>query len=238
MLNIHLPEQAKVLSYQPQAGGYTLLRLLAPQCAAHAQPGTLVRLTHGALMHTAPLLRADARTGQIDILLSATSALPVINSGEFITLHIAPNAALALPSRPCPLIIGDTAGTAPTVFMAERLRQNKNIQPLVLLGYDTAPPFIAVPSRILVQGIPHGVIAAMPLLEDWGIPSRIAHTQGRPGCFEGTTEELTRLWLDTLSTAQRAETEIIVSGSNALTSAVTALAHHYQMPCQALVLAQ
>lgn len=234
-----IPESAKVQSHQPQAGGYALLRLLAPQCAAHAQPGIIVCLTNGSVLtHTAPLLRVDGRVGWIEILYSATSALPALNMGELITLSIVPGAVFTLPSRPCPLIIGDTIGTAPTVFMADKIRQKKNFRPLVLLGYDTAPPFIAAPSRILVQGMPSGVIAAMPLLEDWGIPSRVAYTQGQPGCFEGTADELAHLWLDALPSAQRAETEIFVSGSSALTDAVARFARQYQMPCQALALAR
>ncbi len=233
-LDIFLPEPAKILAHLPQAGGYVLLRLSAPQCAAHAQPGTLVRLTNNSwLTLSIPLLRADERTGWIEIL-STTSALPAFSMGELITLNIVPGPVFILPSRPCPLIIGDANGTAPTVFMVDKIRQKKNFRPLILLGYDTAPPFIAAPSRILVQGMPSGVIAAMPLLEDWGIPGRIAHTQGRPGCFDGTVEELTHLWLYALTSAQRAETEILVSGSSALTNAVAEFARQYQMPCQAL----
>lgn len=234
-----MPEPAKILAHLPQAGGYVLLRLLAPQCAAHAQPGTQVHLisNNGALTHTAALLRAEGQAGWIEILYPVTSALPALKMGGFITLNIVPGAVFTLPSRPCPLIIGDTAGTAPTVFMADKIRQQKTFRPLILLGYDAAPPFIAAPSRILVQGMPSGVIAAMPLLEDWGMPSRIAHTQGRPGCFEGTVHELAHLWLDALSSTQRAETEIIVSGSSALVAAVTALASQYQIPQQSLPLA-
>ena len=154
-LDIFLPEQAKILARLPQAGGYVLLRLSAPQCAAHAQPGTLVRLTNSsALTHTAALLRTDGRAGWIEIL-SATSALPDFGMGEHITLNIVPGAVFTLPSRPYPLIIGDAIGTAPTVFMANKIRQQKAFRPLVLLGYEGIPPFIAAPSRILVQGQPH-----------------------------------------------------------------------------------
>lgn len=239
ILDILLPEQTKILIHLPQAGGYTLLRLAAPQCAARAQPGTQVRLVcnNGALTHTSALLRAEARAGWIEILFAGTSALSALKRDELITLSIVPGDVFTLPNLPCPLIIGDAPGTAPTVFIADRLRPQKTFQPLILLGYDDALPFIAAPSRILVQGMPSGVIAAMPLLEDWGMPSRIAHTQGRPGCFEGAVGELARLWLDALPNAQRAKTEIFVSGSNALINAVTTLAHQYQMPCQALLLA-
>ncbi len=237
-LDILLPEQAKILSHSPQAGGYVLLRLFAPQCAAHAQPGTQVRLisNNSALIPIAALLRAEGRAGWIEILYPGTSAIPSFNIGALMTLSIVPGPVFTLPNRSCPLLIGDAAGTAPTVFMADKLRQKKNLHPLILLGYDTAPPFIAAPSRILVSGMPNGVIAAMPLLEDWGMPSRLAHSQERPGFFEGSVYELARFWLDTLSSTQCAETEIIVSGSSALIDAVTALAHQHQMPCQALPL--
>ena len=234
-----IPESAKVLSHQPQAGGYTLLRLLAPQCAAHAQPGTIVCLTNGsALTHTAPLLRVDGRVGWIEILYSVTSALPAFNMGELITLGIVPGAVFTLPSRPCPLIIGDAIGTAPTVFMADKIRQQKNFRPLILLGYDTAPPFIAARCGRRVQFILCFFFFSMLFLEVWGIPSRIAHTQGQPGCFEGKVDELTHLWLHEISNTQRAETEIFVSGSNDLTNAVTGFAGQYQVPCQTLALAR
>lgn len=238
-LDIFIPEQAKILAHLPQAGGYSLLRLFAPQCATYAHPGTQVRLSYnGTLPHTVALLRVEEHAGWIEILYPVASDLPTLNTGELITLSIVPGAVFTLPSRPYPVIIGDTAGTAPTVFMANRLRQQKTYWPLILLGYDTAPPFTAAPSRILVQGMPSGVIAAMPLLEDWGIPSRIAHTQGRPGCFEGVVEELACLWLDGLSNIQQAEIEIIVSGSSDLTNAVAGFARQYSMPCQTLALPQ
>lgn len=238
-LDIFIPEPAKILAHLPQTGGYALLRLFAPQCAAYAQPGTQVRLTYNdTLTQTVALLRAEEHAGWVEILCPVTSELPTLNADELITLSIVPGAVFTLPSRPYPVIIGDTAGTAPTVFMADRLRQQKSFSPLILLGYETAPPFTAAPSRILVQGMPSGVIAAMPLLEDWGIPSRIAHTQGRPGCFEGAVEDLARLWLDGLSTTQQAEIEIIVSGSSDLTNAVARFASQYSMPCQTLTLQQ
>lgn len=236
-LDIAPPEQIKILFHQPQAGGYALLRLHAPQCAARARPGTVIRLTGDTLTHTAPLLRADERTGWVEILCSATVPLAAINLDALIRLDIAPGPTLSPPSRRCPLLIGDATGTPPVIFMADSMRQQKNLCPLILLGYNTAPPFIAVPSRILIQDMPSGIIAAMPLLEDWGIPSRIAHSQGQPGCFEGSVDELTRLWLNALSSAQRADTEIIVSGPGALTDTITTLAHQYQIPCQALPVA-
>jgi len=54
-------------------------------------------------------------------------------------------------------------------------------------------PFRPQPSRFLLDGMPDGVIAAIPLLEDWGIPSRLCHSQDQAGCFEGSLDELVAL---------------------------------------------
>jgi len=40
------------------------------------------------------------------------------------------------------------------------------------------------PSTIVLPGMPDGVIACMPLLDDWGVPSRLATLAGFPGCFD------------------------------------------------------
>ena len=38
--------------------------------------------------------------------------------------------------------------------------------------------------------MPEGVIAASPLLDDWGVPSRLASHQAVPGCYEGGVLDL------------------------------------------------
>jgi len=118
------------------------------------------------------------------------------------------------------------------VFLAERLRADAHWQPLVLMGSEVPFPFSARPSRFLVPGLPEGVIAAMPLLEDWGIPSRLASLQGFPGCFEGYITELARNWLDSLSAAERAEVGIYACGPHPMLAAAARLAGEYSLPCQ------
>lgn len=226
-------EPCEVLFCQPQAGDYALLRLHAPQCARFAQPGTVVRLGNGQKDYDTPLMRADTAAGWVEILYQSAQ----VNPNEFITITTLPGPLFSPPYRTYPVLIADDPGTAPTVFLASTLRPQKSLRPLVLLGYATNPPFTVAPSRILVEGMPAGVIAAMPLMEDWRIASRIAHAQGRPGCFEGSVVELARVWLNGLPDVQRAEIEIYVSGSTAMTNAVLALVDQYQIPTQALALA-
>src|SRR5580704_3537511 len=90
--------------------------------------------------------------------------------------------------------------------------RGKDGKSLVLLGSDTPFPFRPRPSIIVVPGIPTGVIACMPLLEDWGVASRLASPSDFPGCFEGSATELADAWLASLGPTELAQVEIISCG--------------------------
>ncbi|MCA1799080.1 MAG: hypothetical protein LC632_06355, partial [Xanthomonadaceae bacterium] len=76
------------------------------------------------------------------------------------------------------------------------------------------------------------VIACMPLLEDWGIPSRLASLQGYAGCFDGYITDLARAWLATLDPAARDEVEVFACGPAPMLRATAALAREFDLPCQ------
>ncbi len=84
----------------------------------------------------------------------------------------------------------------------------------------------------MVPGMPAEVIAAMPLLEDWGVASRLASLQGYSGCFEGYVTDLARHWLEAMSEEQRREVEVFSCGPHPMLEAVAKLAAEYQLPCQ------
>jgi dihydroorotate dehydrogenase electron transfer subunit len=84
----------------------------------------------------------------------------------------------------------------------------------------------------MVPGQPDGVIACMPLLEDWGIASRLTSTQGYPGCFEGYVTDLAKTYLDALDKEQRQQVEIFSCGPTVMLKAVANLAKEYDLPCQ------
>jgi dihydroorotate dehydrogenase electron transfer subunit len=118
------------------------------------------------------------------------------------------------------------------IFLAEHLRALNGFSPLVLLGSEVPFPFTRQPSKIMVPGIPEGVIAGMPLLEDWSIPSRLASLQGYAGCYEGYITDLARCWLDAQDEAARAQVSVYSCGPHAMLEAVAALAREYDLPCQ------
>lgn len=145
------------------------------------------------------------------------------------------------PGRLRPLIIGEGAGIGPAIQLVERARtQRVSAQPaappwhpLVLLGSDGAFPFRPRPSVIIVPGIPTGVIACMPLLEEWGVASRLASAQDAPGCFEGSVTALAEVWLASLPTEELAEIEVFAQGSAATLAAAATLARRYGLPYRA-----
>jgi len=153
------------------------------------------------------------------------------------------------PKRPRLLLIGADAGIAPTIALAEGLRGALGSagpagsgaptawKPLVLLGSDQPFPFRARPSSIIVAGIPTGVIACMPLLEEWGVPCRLASHVDLPGCFEGPVTALADAWLASLGPTELREVEIFVYGPAALLEATRDLAARYGAPCQTMLAA-
>jgi dihydroorotate dehydrogenase electron transfer subunit len=136
--------------------------------------------------------------------------------------------------RPRALLIGGGVGIPPMVFLAEALRERaaEGFRPFAILGSELPFPFRARPSTIVVPGMPDGVIACMPLLDDWGVPSRLTSKAGFPGCHEGYVTDLARLWLQQLNAAARDEVELFACGPTPMLRAVAQLAREFALPCQ------
>jgi dihydroorotate dehydrogenase electron transfer subunit len=70
----------------------------------------------------------------------------------------------------------------------------------------------------------------MPLLEEWGIASRLASTTDLPGCFEGTVTDLADVWLRSLDPIDLAEVEIFAHGPPLMLETTANLARHHAVP--------
>ena len=233
-------EDAEVLRHDSYPGDQYVLRIQAPECAARALPGSFVHLQcDPALPMRRPLsiMRTDAGAGWVELLYktvgTGTHALSRRTPGESISI-LGPigKPFNADRTRPRTLLLGGGVGIPPMVFLADSLRSDKHWQPVVFMGSEVPFPFTARPSRFLLPGMPDAVIAAMPLLEDWAIPSRLTSLQRYPGCHEGYITDLARLWLDALDESQRAEVSVFACGPHPMLTAVAALARDYDLPCQ------
>jgi dihydroorotate dehydrogenase electron transfer subunit len=220
-------------------GGHYLLRLNAPDIAAGARPGQFVHLRCGPqlpLRRPLSILRADARSGQVEVLYKAVGAgtrlLTTQGAGQ--TLSVLGPIGRPFepdPTRPRVLAIGGGVGMPPVLFLAQTLRAAP-WQPLLLLGSEVAFPFRPRPSTLLVDGMPAEAIAAVPLAEDWGIPSRLASGQGFAGCFEGHVTDLAGAYLAVLDADALLQTQLVACGPTPMLRAAAALAARHGLPAQ------
>ncbi len=241
---IHL-EDARVLQQFAYDGDQFVLRVQAPKCAARAEPGSFAHVTcDPAIPMRRPLsiMRADASAGWIEMLYKilgpGLQALAARKAGDTLSV-LGPigRPFVVHAERPRTLLIGGGVGIPPMVFLAERLRgrgvaPNGPWKPLVLMGSEIPFPFRTRPSSIIVQGIPKGTIACMPLLEEWGVPSRLATRSDFPGCFDGFVTALADAWLESLGPPELAEVEIFSCGPTPMLEATAKLARRYGVPCQ------
>jgi len=233
-------EEAEVLDHEAFEGDQYTLRIRAPECAAHARPGAFVHLQCDRLRplrRPLSIMRASADEGWVDFLYKAvgdgTRLLAERKPGEHISsLGPIGRPFQTHPDRPRTLLIGGGVGMPPMIFLADRLRRQTNLRPFAILGSEVPFPFKARPSQILVPGMPDGTIAAMPLLDDWQIPSRLTSLQGYPGCFQGFVTDLAGRWIETLDSQQRREVEVFACGPHPMLEAVAKLTADYGLPCQ------
>jgi len=235
-------EDAEVIKHEAFAANQYVLTLRAPKCAARAEPGSFVHLSCDELLpmrRPLSIMRAHAQRGDIEILYK------VMGPGLHLLVDKKPGMHLSVMGpigkgfvphidKPRALLIGGGVGIPPMVFLAERLRERREArwQPLVLMGSEIPFPFRAKPSTILVPGIPDGVIACMPLLDEWGVPSRLASLQDFPGCFQGYITELASAWLNALNAQERSEVEIFACGPTPMLAAVAKVAKQFGVACE------
>ena len=235
-------EDGPVISQESWPGEQFVLRIQAHRCAARAQPGSFVHLTCDPdlpMRRPLSIQRVNAREGWIEILYKIVGpglrALSQRRAGDVISV-LGPIGQPFRPDRKLPraLLVGGGVGIPPMVFLAEWMcaQPGKPWKPLVLMGSEIPFPFRARPSTILVPGIAAGSIAAMPLLDGWGVPSRLASKAGFSGCYDGFVTQLADQWLDALDATDKAEVEVFSCGPTPMLEAMAKVAAKHDVPCQ------
>ena len=232
---------ADIIAHEAFAGGQYTLRLAAPPIAQAARPGTFVHLRcDPALPMRRPfsIQRTDTEQGWIELLYkvvgTGTRRLAGRRIGETVSVLGPIGEPFRLsPGRRRPLLLGGGVGIPPMIFLADTLRRHHpESSPVAMMGSEIPFPFATPPSRLPLPGVSDSIRAAVPLLEHWGIPSRLSSLQGYEGCFHGYVTDLARTWLESLDTARRREVEIFACGPHAMLAATAALARHFKLPCQ------
>ena len=231
---------ATIVAAEHFEGAQHYLRLACPDLAARCLPGNFVHLRCD---HELPMrrpmsvMRASAAEGWLDVLYKAhgygTGLLSSRAVGETLSVLGPIGQPFKLKGyRSRPLLIGGGVGIPPMLFLAEHMRAlGSATRALVLMGSEVPFPFRARPSTFMVPGVPADVIAAMPLLEDWHIASRLASLAGFPGCYAGYVTDLARQWITT-SGVPRDDIEVFACGPTPMLRAVATLAAEFELPCQ------
>jgi dihydroorotate dehydrogenase electron transfer subunit len=235
-------EEAEVVSHESFEGNQFILRLRAPKCAATATPGSFVHLSVDEsvpMRRPLSIMRANRSHGTIEVLYKVVGPglrlLAHKRAGDRVsTLGPIGKGFVLHAERPRTLLVGGGVGIPPMVFLTERLLEQTATawKPLVLMGSEVPFPFRTRPSTIVVPGMPDGTIACMPLLDEWGVASRLASLAGFPGCFEGYVTDLAAAWLGALDRTALEGVEMFACGPTAMLKAAAAVARRFEIPCQ------
>ena len=235
-------EDATVTSHEAFAGDQYILRVTAPDCAAHAVAGSFAHIRCDRdipMRRPLSIMRANKETGEVDFLYKTVgaglAALSEAAVGDRLSI-LGPigNGFKPHHDRPRKLMLGGGVGIPPMVFLAEQLHTAgiSLDSSLVLIGSEVPFPFRQITSTITVDGLPRGATDSMPDLENIGVASRLASLQNYSGCHQGYVTDLATEWLQSLTAAQLDEVEIFACGPEPMLKAAAAVAKRFELPCQ------
>ena len=232
-------QDGELLSIDEFPGDQFIMRIRAPKCAATAAPGSFVHITcDESLPMRRPLSIMRVGDDWIEILYK------IVGQGLQLLSQKKPGDKLSVlgpigqpfrmsPERPKTLLIGGGVGIPPMIYIADWLRQDDgDWEPFAILGSEIPFPFELQASSLDVAGADESVSSTMPLLESWGIPTRLTSLQGYEGCHNGYVTDLADKWLATLSDEERDKVEVFACGPTPMLRAVADLAARYNLPCQ------
>ena len=233
-------EDARILAQRAWPGQQFVLRVHAPRAARKALPGTFAHIAcDPSLPMRRPLsiMRAAAAEGWLEFLYKpkghGLEMLGTRQPGEILSVLAPIGHGFTIdPARPRLLALGGGVGIPPMIFLAEQVRGDRRLQPLVLMGSEVPFPFELVESRLEVAGVDAPATHAVALLEEWEVPSRLASNAGLAGAHRGYITDLARGALQAMTDAERAETQVFACGPTPMLKAVAMLARDFDLPCQ------
>ncbi|MDJ0813160.1 MAG: dihydroorotate dehydrogenase electron transfer subunit [Woeseiaceae bacterium] len=230
-------EDGELISTSEFPGEQYIQRIRAPKCAAAARAGSFVHVScDDSLPMRRPLSIMRAGDDWIEVLYK------IVGEGLHLLAGKQPGDTVNVlgpigqpfrpdPERPNALLIGGGVGIPPMVFLAESLRDTA-ATPLAILGSEIPFPFELETSTMATPWAGDGIVSTMPLLEGWGVPTRLTSMAGFDGCYRGFVTDLAELWLQSLDDSEKARVQIFTCGPTPMLKAVATLAEKHDVPCQ------
>ena len=233
-------EDTRILAQRTWPGEQFVLRVHAPLAARKAQPGMFAHIACDPsvpMRRPLSIMRAAPAESWLEFLYKpkghGLEMLGLRQPGEVLSV-LAPigHGFTVNPARPRLLALGGGVGIPPMIFLAEQVRADKRLHPLVLMGSEVPFPFELVESKLSVSGVGKAATHAVALLEQWGVPSRLASNAGLAGAHRGYITDLARDALQAMTDAERGETQVFACGPTPMLKAVAKLARDFDLPCQ------
>jgi dihydroorotate dehydrogenase electron transfer subunit len=231
-------ESGEVIKVEHFPGDQYILRIRAPKCAASARPGSFIHIScDDAVPMRRPLSIMRVTDDCIDVLYKIVGdglrSLAHKQRGDVVSV-LGP---IGQPFDPDPerrncLLIGGGVGIPPMIFLADALRHDPSWKPLAILGSELPFPFELQESELPSPWLDNAIRSSMPLLEDWGVTSRLCSLANFSGCYRGYVTELAQLWFNSLEPAELANTQVFACGPTPMLKAVAELTEKYELPCQ------
>jgi dihydroorotate dehydrogenase electron transfer subunit len=233
-------EDAEIVKHEAFAAHQYVLTLRAPKCAARAEPGSFVHLSCDTLLpmrRPLSIMRASAAEGWLEFLYKpkghGLDMLGTRQPGETVSVLAPIGHGFSVdPARPRLLALGGGVGIPPMIFLADHVRADARLRPLVLMGSELPFPFELAEARLDVPGTAKAATQAVALLEQWGVPSRLASNAGLAGAHRGYITDLARDALQAMPDGARRETQVFACGPTPMLKAVAKLARDFDLPCQ------
>ena len=234
-------EDAEILSQQAFEADQYILRLNAPKCAASAKAGQFVHIQCDPQRHMRrplSIMRVSASEGWIELLYKAVGEGTRLLSQRLLGDLVNVMGPIGKPfellaDKPKALLLGGGVGIPPMISLSEEIKESHpGISPVVFMGSEVPFPFERSASALAISGLAEENGDCLPLLESWGVPSRLASLQDYKGVYQGYITDLARDWLNALSEADRQQVAVYSCGPTPMLKAVAALAKEFDLPCQ------
>jgi dihydroorotate dehydrogenase electron transfer subunit len=235
-------EDAGILQRETYPDDQYVLRLSAPRCAERARPGSFVHIQCAEdipMRRPLSIMRSNPADGWIEVLYKVMGqgleSLSAAKPGERISIigpignGFAPDA-----DRPTAVLIGGGVGIPPLVFLAERIKAGdwSDASTVAFFGSELPFPFELVDSQTDLPGAPPAANQSFALLDNPGIPCRLATHAGFAGCYDGFVTDLAREWLTTSADADLNKITVYACGPEPMLAAVAKLARSFDLPSQ------
>lgn len=208
-------------------------KIVCPEITAQAMPGNYVHvLQQHQSWRNCYVTNKNENDNTIELYLGANAILP-----DLADCRVSPllgNSIEATYMGNPIVVVAEELGLLPGVFLIKELRRQK-VKNVSCLVQSNNLLFTPVPSKFVFAEFPPSVIAAVPILEDLGVPSRVANKSGRPGCYEGNVIDLLTLIVG----ASRVEThwDVYLFGESSFITTINKLLLQYPTAVHSVVLA-